>query len=80
MSVERPALPYTVSSPDWNIYSDSVRCLDHGPEEDVVEWLDSVLSVFSRVYAVAKIVVIILMHYGIEVRRPLTSAKGEALT
>ncbi|KAL5365197.1 phosphatase 2C-like domain-containing protein [Aspergillus floccosus] len=67
MSVERSPLPYTVSSPDWNIYSDSVRCLDQGPEEDVFEWLDSVLSVFSRVYAVAKIVVIILMHYGIEV-------------
>lgn len=80
MSVERPALPYTVSSPDWNIYSDRVRCLDHGPEEDVVGWLDSVLSVFSRVYAVAKIVVIILMHYGIKARRPLTYAKGEALT
>ncbi|KAL4890548.1 hypothetical protein BDV59DRAFT_194889 [Aspergillus ambiguus] len=66
MSIPRPPLPYTVSSPDWDIFSDAVKYLDRAPEEDIIDWVYSVLSVFSRVYAVAKIVASILLHYGIE--------------
>lgn len=65
--VERPHLPYTIGAPDWNQFSDSVSCLDERPTEDASDWLYSVLSVFSKVYTVAKIVVTILMQYGVEV-------------
>ncbi|KAH8431865.1 uncharacterized protein LDX57_009516 [Aspergillus melleus] len=64
--VERPHLPYTIGAPDWNQFSDSVRCLDERPTEDASDWLYSVLSVFSKVYTVAKIVATILMQYGVE--------------
>ncbi|KAA8643591.1 hypothetical protein EYZ11_011276 [Aspergillus tanneri] len=64
--IERPTLPYTISSPNWNIFSESIKYLDGRPNEDAADWLHSVLSVFSKVYTVAKIVIIILLHYGVE--------------
>ncbi|KAB8216120.1 hypothetical protein BDV33DRAFT_194677 [Aspergillus novoparasiticus] len=63
----RPALPYTISSPEWNIFSEAVKALEDAIDDDASDWLHSVLSVFSKVYTVAKIIVTILMYYGIEV-------------
>ncbi|RDW70783.1 uncharacterized protein DSM5745_08294 [Aspergillus mulundensis] len=63
---DRPPLPYTVSSPDWNIFSTYVKSLDEIDDGSACEWLGSVLSVWSRVYAVSKIVVMAFMHYGVE--------------
>ncbi|KAL5333494.1 hypothetical protein BJX70DRAFT_392151 [Aspergillus crustosus] len=64
--VERPSLPYTVSSPDWNILSPGVRYLDELDEESACEWLGSVLGVWSRVYSISKVAVMALMHYGVD--------------
>jgi hypothetical protein len=65
--IQRPALPYTISSPEWNVFSETVKVLADLIDDDASDWLHSVLSVFARVYTVSKIVVMILMHYGIEV-------------
>ncbi|KAE8150299.1 hypothetical protein BDV25DRAFT_129644 [Aspergillus avenaceus] len=65
--IERPVLPYTVSSPGWNIYSENIKALDHIIDEDASNCLHSVLSVFAKVYTVSKILTTILSHYGIEV-------------
>jgi hypothetical protein len=63
-----PSHPYTVSSPEWNIFSPYVQCLEEINDDDICDWLGSVLSVWSRVYAVAKVVVVAFMHYGVDVR------------
>ncbi|KAF9886637.1 hypothetical protein FE257_011277 [Aspergillus nanangensis] len=63
---ELPPLPYTVGAPKWELYSEAVKNLNRISEDDALEWMHSVLSVFSRVYAVAKMLLIVLMYYGIE--------------
>ncbi|KAL4872718.1 hypothetical protein BDV12DRAFT_182749 [Aspergillus spectabilis] len=63
---ERPSLPYTVSSPDWNIFSSSVRYLDEIDDGSACEWLGSVLGVWSRVYTISKVAVMAFMHYGVD--------------
>ncbi|GAB1191930.1 hypothetical protein APSETT444_001114 [Aspergillus pseudonomiae] len=65
--IPRPALPYTISSHEWNIFSEAVKALEGAIDDDASDWLHSVLSVFSKVYTVAKIIVTILRYYGIEV-------------
>lgn len=67
--IPRPTLPYTISSPEWNIFSEAVKTLEDAIDDDASDWIHSVLSIFAKVYAVAKIVVTILMYYGIEVQR-----------
>jgi hypothetical protein len=57
---DRPALPYTVSSPDW-------KGIDAEASREI---LSSVLLVWSRVYSVSKVVVMAFMHYGVEVGSP----------
>ncbi|CBF89757.1 uncharacterized protein ANIA_10065 [Aspergillus nidulans FGSC A4] len=63
---DRPPLPYTVSAPDWNIFSPYVKYLDELENDSVCDWLGSVLSVWTGVYAVSKVVVMAFMHYGVE--------------
>ncbi|KAL4944029.1 hypothetical protein BDV06DRAFT_210597 [Aspergillus oleicola] len=63
---DRPPLPYTVSSPDWNIFSPYVKNLEEIEDESVCDWLASVLSVWSRVYTVSKVVVMAFIHYGVD--------------
>ncbi|KAL2868689.1 uncharacterized protein BJX67DRAFT_371101 [Aspergillus lucknowensis] len=63
---DRPSLPYTVSSPDWNIFSPFLKYLEEMGDESASEWLGSVLFVWSRVYTVSKVVVMIFNHYGVE--------------
>ncbi|KAF7592982.1 hypothetical protein BBP40_012218 [Aspergillus hancockii] len=65
--IQRPALPYTISSPEWNVFSESIKALEDAIDDDTSAWIQSVLSVFGKVYTISKIVVMILMHYGIEV-------------
>lgn len=67
MIPERPTLPYTVSAPEWNVYSSAVKYLEIQIDE-AEEWLASVLRVFTKVYTISKIFVMILRHYGVEVR------------
>lgn len=64
---DRPSLPYTVSSPEWNILSECVKCLEEVDDDSVVEWLGSVLSVWSKVYTLSKVSVMAFMHYGVDV-------------
>ncbi|KAL4967968.1 uncharacterized protein BDV14DRAFT_207030 [Aspergillus stella-maris] len=63
---DRPPLPYTVSSPDWNIFSTFVKNLEEIEDESVCDWLASVLSVWSRVYTISKVVVMAFIHYGVD--------------
>ncbi|KAL4821531.1 hypothetical protein BDW67DRAFT_172281 [Aspergillus spinulosporus] len=63
---DRPPLPYTVSAPDWNIFSPYVKYLDELEDDSVCDWLGSVLSVWTSVYAVSKVVVMAFIHYGVE--------------
>ena len=68
-----PPLPYTVSSPGWNILTSYVRYLDEIDDHSVDDRLQSVLYVWGRVYTVSKIVTMALMHYGVDVRDDPTS-------
>ncbi|KAL4929269.1 uncharacterized protein BDV17DRAFT_281518 [Aspergillus undulatus] len=63
---DRPPLPYTVSSPDWNIFSPYVKNLEEIEDDSVCEWLASVLFVWSKVYTLSKVVVMAFMHYGVD--------------
>ncbi|KAL4780823.1 hypothetical protein BJX76DRAFT_350648 [Aspergillus varians] len=65
-SMNRPSLPYTVSSPDWNIFSSYVKYLEDADDKSVCDWLSSVLSAWSRVYTVSKVVMMAFMHYGVD--------------
>ncbi|KAE8381039.1 hypothetical protein BDV26DRAFT_279012 [Aspergillus bertholletiae] len=65
--IPRPALPYTIGSPEWNLFSEALKALGDVIDDDASDWLHSVLSIFSKVYTVAKIIATILMYYGIEV-------------
>ncbi len=67
---DRPALPYTVSSPDWNVFSSFVKSLGEIDDEASREILSGVLLVWSRVYSISKVVVMAFMHYGVEVGNP----------
>ncbi|PLN77927.1 phosphatase 2C-like domain-containing protein [Aspergillus taichungensis] len=62
---ERPTLPYTISAVEWNVYSSAVKYLEIQIDE-AQEWLASVLRVFTKVYTISKIFVMILRHYGVE--------------
>ncbi|KAL3481136.1 hypothetical protein BJX99DRAFT_243788 [Aspergillus californicus] len=63
---DRPTLPYTVSAPEWNIFSSYVRYLEEFESHALYDWLGSVLLVWSRVYTVSKVVIMAFMHYGVE--------------
>ncbi|KAL4915762.1 hypothetical protein BDW62DRAFT_212457 [Aspergillus aurantiobrunneus] len=63
---DRPSLPYTVSSPDWNIFSPCLKYLEEIDDDSACDWLGSVLSVWSKVYTVSKLVTMAFMHYGVE--------------
>jgi hypothetical protein len=59
-----------VSAPDWNIYSSYLKYLDELKDESADEWLGSVLFVWAKVYTLAKVIVMIFIHYGVEVCSP----------
>ncbi|KAL4884371.1 hypothetical protein BJY04DRAFT_205864 [Aspergillus karnatakaensis] len=61
-----PQIPYTVSSPDWNIFSPGVKALSETNDDSICEWLSSVLGVWSRVYSISKVAVMAFMHYGVD--------------
>ncbi|KAL1970445.1 hypothetical protein VTN77DRAFT_4089 [Rasamsonia byssochlamydoides] len=64
--------PYTISSgewcPTWNPANDHLY-LHHVPEKQMKARWESVLSVASIVYAVAKVFLTICQNFGVEVRR-----------
>lgn len=68
-SSPQPTVPYAVGSKDW-----ASIALSGKADGDTIELSEanfkSLLSVFSRVYAIAKIVCIILLNYGVEVCIP----------
>lgn len=67
---DKPPLPFTVSSPDWNTFSSFIKTLEGIEDESSREFLSSILLVWSRVYSVSKVVVMAFMHYGVEVGNP----------
>ncbi|PWY73902.1 hypothetical protein BO94DRAFT_524955 [Aspergillus sclerotioniger CBS 115572] len=65
--IGRPSLPYTIGSPEWNTTYGTVKYLDHVcDDDDTSAWRNSVLFVYTRVYAVAKVVFMAFLHYGLD--------------
>ncbi|RAL02387.1 uncharacterized protein BO80DRAFT_378774 [Aspergillus ibericus CBS 121593] len=64
--IGRPPLPYTVGDPEWDTTNGSVKYLDHACDDDISAYRTSVLSVYTRVYTVAKVVFMSFLHYGLD--------------
>ncbi|RHZ48129.1 actin-related protein 2/3 complex subunit 2 [Aspergillus thermomutatus] len=64
--IETPALPYTISSSEWHSFAAREQLLENPYGEAAAEKFGSVLSVFSKVYAIAKILAWALKMYGVE--------------
>lgn len=65
------SVPYTISSESWSLASNSSNTswsLGEISKEQYAARRKSVVSVYSTVYAVAKIVFVIFQNYGVEVR------------
>lgn len=61
-----PSGPYSIGSTDWAFPSRSmVSSVD--VDEVSENGRNSVLGVFTRVYSVAKVVMVVLLNYGVEV-------------
>lgn len=68
-------VPYTISSGEWSLASNSSKNsqgLEDIPEEQLSARRTSVISVYSTVYAVAKIVFTIFADYGVEVSQAMS--------
>ncbi|GKZ38762.1 hypothetical protein AbraIFM66950_011226 [Aspergillus brasiliensis] len=63
---EFPFLPYAVGAMEWSAAAGFVKNLDEAQNCDVSTWRNSVLSVYVEVYAVAKVVFMAFIYYGIE--------------
>lgn len=63
------SVPYTISSEDWALSSNSSNTSQSFDmsEEQYAARRESVVSVYSTVYAIAKIVFVIFQNYGVEV-------------
>ena len=66
--IERPALPYAIGSPDWSLVNGLVRYMDPSGNEDLTDWIESVMKVYKKVYAIAKFVVVVFYFYNVDVR------------
>ncbi|PYI28207.1 hypothetical protein BP00DRAFT_351681 [Aspergillus indologenus CBS 114.80] len=64
--IERPALPYAIGSPDWSLVNGLVRYMDPSGNEDLTEWIESVMKVYKKVYAIAKFVVVVFYFYNVD--------------
>lgn len=65
--IERRICPYAVDSPDWEqpgALMDDIRD-DLGQDK-----ITSVMSVFTKVYSVSKVVHVAFVSFGVEVRSP----------
>jgi hypothetical protein len=67
--IETPTLPYTVGSSEWHSFAAREQLLDNPYGGEAVEKFGSVLSVFSKVYTIAKIFAWCLRMYGVDVSR-----------
>ncbi|EAW08441.1 uncharacterized protein ACLA_031740 [Aspergillus clavatus NRRL 1] len=65
-TIRSPAHVYTVSSSEWASFAAYEQLLDDPYDEAAAQRLHSVLSVYSKIYTIAKIVVWALMMYGVE--------------
>lgn len=72
--IERRICPYAVDSPDWEqpgALTDDIRD-DLGQDK-----ITSVMSVFTKVYSVSKVVHVAFVNFGVEVRSPLTPCTAQ---
>ena len=66
--VERCIRPYAVDCPDWEqpgALTEDIR------DELGQDKITSVMSVFTKVYSVSKVVHVAFVNFGVEVRSPL---------
>jgi hypothetical protein len=67
--IETPTLPYTIGSSEWHSFAAREQLLDNPYGRAAAEKFGSVISVFSKVYTIAKILAWALRTYGVEVSR-----------
>lgn len=67
-----PTAPYSVGSREWPDLHSSDPDFEHPLDEMHAEQCNGVLEVFSKVYAIARLMTAIFLSYGVEVRtRPI---------
>ncbi|GIC94240.1 uncharacterized protein Aud_010738 [Aspergillus udagawae] len=64
--IETPTLPYTIGSSEWHSFAAREQLLDNPYGRAAAEKFGSVISVFSKVYTIAKILAWALRTYGVE--------------
>ncbi|RAL12099.1 uncharacterized protein BO97DRAFT_443484 [Aspergillus homomorphus CBS 101889] len=64
--IERPSLPYTIGHPDWSLVNGLVRFMDSAGNEDLTDWVNSVMNVYTKVYSIAKFVVVVFYFYNVD--------------
>ena len=69
--VERRISPYVVDSPDWE---QPGALTDDGRDDLGQDKITSVMSVFTKVYSVSKVVQVAFVNFGVEVRGPNTNS------
>jgi hypothetical protein len=67
--IEIPTLPYTIGSSEWRSFAAREQLLDNPYSGATAEKFGSVISIFSKVYTIAKILAWALRMYGVEVSR-----------
>lgn len=65
--VERRISPYVVDSPDWE---QPGALTDDGRDDLGQDKITSVMSVFTKVYSVSKVVYVAFVNFGVEVCSP----------
>ncbi|PYH99976.1 hypothetical protein BO71DRAFT_341965 [Aspergillus ellipticus CBS 707.79] len=65
--VGRPSIPYTIGAPDWNLFTGFVHDLDRAGDINITDWRNSVLSIYVRVYTIAKVMIMTFLYYGVEI-------------
>ncbi|KAF7167972.1 hypothetical protein CNMCM5623_001166 [Aspergillus felis] len=64
--IETPTLPYTIGSSEWHSFAAREQLLDNPYGRAAADKFGSVISVFSKVYTIAKILAWALRMYGVE--------------
>lgn len=62
-----PTTPYTVGSIDWELAKTS-RAMELDADGLSATQFNSIIDVFAQVYAIAKLMSVTLLNYGVEVR------------
>ena len=68
--IERRIRPYAIDNPDWELPGALVEEIR---DENGLDKISSIMSVYSKVYGIAKIIYVAFVSFGVEVRCPPAS-------